>query len=93
MKPYVTYSSNNYGQFIEHIWILHSKDKNFFLGQDVKFCRRVLCMEPKEVIDAIGCSDLDKKRTQEKLASFILKILNISIEELDKLEEWELCSQ
>ena len=67
--------------------------KRFYLGQDVKFCSRVLGMTTREVVDRIGDNDLRKVETQKKLGNFILNVLNLEEESLLNLESWELCCQ
>ena len=67
--------------------------KRFYLGQDVKFCSRVLGMTTREVVDRIGDNDLRKVETQKKLGNFILNVLNLSEENVLNFESWELCCQ
>lgn len=81
-----------------HNWILHivfSDDmwRNYFLGQDVKFCSRVLGVEPKYIAQQIGSNDLRQEETKEKLANFIIKSLELDEEKLRNIEPWELCCQ
>lgn len=67
--------------------------KNFYLGQDVKFCSRVLGMSTKEVVNRIGDNDLRNVETQKKLGDFILECLVMDENEIENLETWELCCQ
>ena len=67
--------------------------KRFYLGQDVKFCSRVLGMTTREVVDRIGDNDLRKVETQKKLGNFVLNVLNLKEEDVLNLENWELCCQ
>ena len=67
--------------------------KNFYLGQDVKFCSRVLGMSTKEVVNRIGDNDLRNVETQKKLGNFILECLVMDENEIENLETWELCCQ
>ena len=67
--------------------------KRFYLGQDVKFCSRVLGMSTREVVNRIGDNDLRKVETQKKLGNFILNVLNLEEENVLNLESWELCCQ
>lgn len=65
--------------------------KRFRLGQDVKVCSRLLGMSPKEVTKEIGCNDLRKKSTKEKLGQYILDKIGICYEdEVEILQDWEL---
>ena len=71
----------------------HEKTTTFYLGQDVKFCRRVLGMEPRDVVRELGDNDLRKEETQKKLGNFIINTLGLSELELNTLQPWELCCQ
>ena len=64
------------------------KTKSFYLGQDVKFCSRVLGMEPSYIIEQIGTREVDKK-----LAKFICEQLKLNGRNISKIEPWELCAQ
>lgn len=67
--------------------------KNFYLGQDVKFCRRILGMQPSEVVNEIGSNDLRNPAVLKKLANFIIDKLGLNETEIDSLQSWELCCQ
>ena len=53
--------SSSYG--FDHNWTLvvstAKKTKSFFLGQDVKFCSRVLGMDTSYIIQQIGTREID----------------------------------
>ena len=88
--------SSNYG--FDHNWTLvvstPTKTKSFYLGQDVKFCNRVLEMEPSYVIQQIGTSEVDEGTLgNKKLAKFICKKLGLNGRNIDKIEPWSLCAQ
>lgn len=80
------------GEF-SHNWTLMAFGKSFFLGQDVKFCRRVLGIEPRAVVNEIGSGDMTKKSTRDKLAKFIVRKLNITKEYAATINSWDLCAQ
>ena len=67
--------------------------KTFYLGQDVKFCNRVLGMEAGYVVSQIGGNDVENPKTNKKLAKFIIKSLGLTESKLHKLNVWELCCQ
>ena len=88
--------TSNYG--FDHNWTLvvttPKKTKSFLLGQDVKFCSRVLGMEPSYIIEQIGTAEIDYGTIgNRKLAKFICKHLNINGRNINKIEPWELCAQ
>jgi hypothetical protein len=88
---------NGYG-FPVHNWNLivetHHGVKNFFLGQDVKFCSRVLGMSPRYIVEQIGSNDFGNEETLEKLGNFICETLGLTEDEqVSELEPWELCCQ
>ncbi len=91
----VTFTPDGYG--IGYNWNLevttHEKTTSFFLGQDVKFCRRVLGMEPSYVVSQIGDNDLRKESTQKKLGDIIIHTLGLGEMELNELQPWELGCQ
>jgi hypothetical protein len=88
--------SSTYG--FDHNWTLvlttSKKTKSFYLGQDVKFCHRVLGMEPSYIVKQIGTGVIDKGTVgNKKLAKFICDTLNINGRNFDKIEAWGLCAQ
>ena len=95
MESQLTFQPNGYG--FGYDWTLnvttHNSSKSFYLGQDVKFCRRVLGMEPSYVVQQIGDNDLRKVETQKKFGDFILQTLGLTEDEIDTLQPWELCCQ
>jgi hypothetical protein len=81
-----------------HNWVLlvtfrNGKKRMFYLGQDVKFCQRVLGMEPAYIVQQIKSNDLRNKKTLDKLARFILKSLDLNAKKLRELNAWDLCCQ
>ena len=67
--------------------------KSFNLGQDVKFCSRVLGMSPRDVVNEIGSGDFTKDKNLKLLGKFISKRLGLSAKSIDKLNVWDLCCQ
>ena len=69
------------------------KTKSFYLGQDVKFCSRVLGMEPSYIIEQIGTREVDEGTIgNKKLAKFICEQLNLNGRNISKIEPWGLCA-
>jgi len=95
MESQLTFQPNGFG--FGYDWTLlvttHNSSKSFYLGQDVKFCRRVLGMEPRDIINEVGDNDLRKVETQKKFGDFILQTLGLTEDEIDTLQPWELCCQ
>jgi hypothetical protein len=88
--------SSSYG--FDRNWTLvvstAKKTKSFFLGQDVKFCPRVLGMEPKYVVRQIGTGEiLEGTPGNKKLAKFIVNELGLNGRNIDKIEPWAFCAQ
>ena len=67
--------------------------KTFYLGQDAKFCSKVLGIETKQVLNEIGEEKLKTKTSLEKLGNFIVETLGLSEDEINQLQPWELCCQ
>lgn len=84
-------SVGDYG--FSHNWTLSAFGKSFFLGQDVKFCRRVLGMEPSHVVNQIGTDDLRTEEGKTALAQFIIDELELDEDKVNNLEPWALCAQ
>lgn len=80
---------NAYG--FGHDWTLIVKKQSFYLGQDVKFCQRVLGMSPSYVCENIGTNDLRSDSARRKLAKFIVQ--SLGIDDFSSVEPWELCCQ
>jgi hypothetical protein len=88
--------SSNYG--FDHNWTLivstAKKTKSFYLGQDVKFCSRVLEMDTAYVVKQIGTREIDNGTSgNKKLAKFICKELGLNGRNIDKIEPWGLCAE
>ena len=88
MKVLIT---SSYG--FDHNWTLCVDKKEFYLGQDVKFCSRVLGMSPSYVVQQIGGSELEDPKVNMRLAKFILKSLGLTKKKLLTMSTWELCAQ
>jgi hypothetical protein len=76
-----------------HDWVLKFGNKRFYLGQDVKFCSRVLGMDTSYVAEQIGGSDLTDPRLRKKLAKFICHELNITKDNVNQYNLWDFCAQ
>lgn len=87
--------SSSYG--FDHNWTLvcstPKATKSFFLGQDVKFCSRVLGMSPSHLVREIGTNRLDTEAGRNKLAKFICSTLGINGRTMKQYETWTLCAQ
>lgn len=82
----------------DHNWTLivstPKKTKRFYLGQDVKFCSRVLEMETSYVVQQIGTKEISKgTKGNKKLAKFICDTLGLHGRNINKIEPWGLCCQ
>ena len=90
MKAIIQITSN-YG--FDHNWTLHmeikGERKSFYLGQDVKFCNRVLGMTPRQLVEAIGTAEITTESGNKKLAQFIVKTLKPT----KNTQPWELCAE
>lgn len=95
MKANIRVTQGSYGFGYE--WTLECETKatkkNFYLGQDVKFCSRVLGMDPADVVNAIGTNRLDTDTATKRLAKFIVAQLGLNGRNIKKMEAWELCCQ
>jgi hypothetical protein len=95
MKAELELSNGSYG--FGMVWTLNvstkAMKKSFFLGQDVKFCMRVLNMEPSAVVDAIGSGDISNQAVRNKLAKFIVKQLGLTAKEVKHLQPWSLSAE
>ena len=87
MKIIIT---SNYG--FDHSWTLIVKNKSFYLGQDVKFCHRILGMSPREIVQQIGSANIQEEKVNSKLARFIVKQLG-GTKAIINLQSWELCAE
>jgi len=94
MKTKIEFTSN-YG--FDHNWILvcetPKQKRAFYLGQDVKFCNRVLGQTPRDIVEAIGTREITTKQGNIKLAKFICKQLGINGKNMHKLQDWSICAE
>ena len=91
MANSVVITRGSYG--FGHEWTLKAFDKSFFLGQDGKFCRRVLRLDPSYIVEQIGSGEITEPEVNEKLADFIIEHLELTEESVAELQPWELCAQ
>jgi hypothetical protein len=91
ISPTIHIENGNYG--FAWTWTLDAFGRQFYLGQDVKFCSRVLGMQPAEIVAQIGSNDLREDKTRQKLARFILRELNINSKNVAHLQSWDLCAE
>ena len=86
--------SSNYG--FDHNWTLiinyKKGQKRFYLGQDIKFCKRVLNLEPSYICQVLNLKDLRIEKNRVKLANFIIKELGINSSNYQKIESYYLCA-
>jgi hypothetical protein len=97
MKANIIIQDFNYSGLKTFQWFLKiefctGEKKTFVLGQDVKFCSRVLMLSPGYIAREIGSNDLSYERTTKRLARLIIKELNLNAWKLRKLQTWELCA-
>jgi hypothetical protein len=92
MTIQVTTGSYGFG----HEWTLNAYGRNFYLGQDVKFCDRVLGMQPRAIIQAAGLKlpcDMSKEGNRKAIARFICGQLGVTRATAKSIESWGLCAQ
>lgn len=90
MKVIITQGDYGFGRN----WTLEYNKKQFYLGQDVKFCQRVLGFSPASIVKAIGTAEIDNETIgNKKLARFIVKELGLTKSNTKDLNTWELCAQ
>jgi len=87
MKVIITRGSYGFG----HDWTLEAFDKQYYLGQDVKFCSRMLGISPSTLIAHLGSPNIEEPRVNTKLAKFICKELGIT--KKANINDWDLCAQ
>lgn len=95
MTSKINITRGDYG--FGHNWTLEISTprvtKYFLLGQDIKFCNRVLNMAPSYVVQSIGTAEIDNEtKGNTLLAKFICKELGINGWNFKRLKEWELCA-
>jgi hypothetical protein len=96
MKATIQIERGSYG--FGHTWSLvltkrNGTSKSFYLGQDVKFCSRVLGMEPRYIVEQIGSGNITEPNINTRLANFIIDSLDTTKKELFNLEAWSLCAE
>lgn len=91
MNARIEISVGGYG--FGHDWTLVVNNKSFYLGQDVKFCSRVLGVSPSYVVEQIGSRDITKPSVNKRLANFILDELELTKDKLKQLQPWELSAE
>lgn len=96
MKATIRITAGGYG--FSHHWSLEVEAKgfarSFYLGQDVKFCSRVLGMSPRDVVEAIGTGEISEGQAgNKKLAKFIIKELGLTKKKMNELDAWSLSAE
>jgi hypothetical protein len=87
MRVHITRGGYGFG----HEWTLEAYGKQYYLGQDVKFCSRVLEMEPSYIVQQIGSPEIEVPAVNNRLAKFICNELGITRKTI--IQPWELCAQ
>ena len=87
MKVIITRGSYGFG----HEWTLEAYGKQYYLGQDVKFCSRVLEMDPSYIVKQIGSPEIEVPAVNNKLAKLICNELGITRK--TNINAWDLCAQ
>jgi hypothetical protein len=87
MKVIITRGGYGFG----HEWTLEAYGKKYYLGQDVKFCSRVLGLEPSTIVSAIGSPEIEVPAVNNRLAKFICNELGITRK--TNINAWDLCAQ
>jgi hypothetical protein len=87
MKVIITRGSYGFG----HEWTLEAYGKKYYLGQDVKFCSRVLGVSPSTVVAHIGSPEIEVPAVNNRLAKFICNELGITRK--TNINAWDLCAQ
>ena len=87
MKVTITRGAYGFG----HDWTLEVYGKQYYLGQDVKFCSRVLGMEPRYIVEQIGSPEIEVPAVNKRLAQFIVNELGITRK--TSINAWDLCAQ
>ena len=87
MRVLITRGAYGFG----HDWTLDAFDKKYYLGQDVKFCSRVLGVEPRDIVAHLGSAEIEEPKVNTKLAKFICKRLGIT--KKTNINAWDLCAQ
>jgi hypothetical protein len=72
-------------------WTLEAYGRKYYLGQDAKFCSRVLGISPSTVVTRIGSAEIETPAVNNRLARLICEELGVT--RSSKLEPWALCAQ
>jgi hypothetical protein len=92
MEARIVISNGAYG--FEHNWTLVVNEMHhFYLGQDVKFCNRVLGLSPSYIVKQIGSNDVENPSVNKRLANFIINQLELTETKLKTLQSWELSAE
>lgn len=92
MKARIVISNGSYG-FGKTWTLVVNEVEYFYLGQDVKFCSRVLGVSPSYIVESIGSNDISKPSVNKKLANFIINQLGLTKNNLKQLQSWELSAE
>ena len=94
MKAQIKINSS-YG--FDHNWTLvvttSQGTRAFYLGQDIKFCKRILGMDTSYIVEQIGSNNLYDPTVNGRLAKFIIKSLGLSSKQLNELRSWDLLAE
>jgi hypothetical protein len=86
MKVIITAGPYGFGK----TWQLECYGKTFLLGQDIKFCRVALGMEPSKIVKEIGSGEIKTPSVNRKLAKLIVNKVGITRANVNKIASWEL---
>jgi hypothetical protein len=92
MKARIVISNGSYG-FGKEWTLVVNETYHFYLGQDVKFCSRILGMSPAYIVKEIGSGEIAEPKVNKRLAKFIINQLGLTNKVVKQLNTWELCAQ
>lgn len=81
-----------------HYWTLivesNKRFYSFYLGQDIKFCKRVLKIEPQALVTMLGTNNLTEGTDGNKrLANVIVAVLDITSTHIRHIPKQSFCAQ
>jgi hypothetical protein len=92
MEARIVISNGAYG-FGKEWTLVVNEMHHFYLGQDVKFCSRVLGLSPSYIVQQIGSNDVENPTVNKRLANFIINQLELTENKLKSLQAWELSAE
>lgn len=97
MKCWIQTTPYYFGTDVWHLCVEFGGKKGylkmFYLGQDVKYCYRIMGGTLTEVLKETRIKKIETHKERVKLGNFIIRTLGLTSKDLKEIETWDLACE